>query len=80
MSKKDRLNNNVIARRDKFAYFDLEYVGEDVFHFDPVENGHRRVGPHPIHHSSQFEQERNRHETFEQEHVDVVVALAEEVS
>lgn len=58
----------------------MENVLEYVLHLDPIEHGHRSVRPHPIHHGPQFEQERYKHESLEQEHVQVTVAFAEEVA
>lgn len=66
--------------RNLKPYLQLEDLREDILHFDPVEDGHRSVRPHPVHDRTQLEEERNQHETFEEEHVHVRVTLAQEVT
>lgn len=62
------------------AYFQLEDMREYILHLDPIEDSHRCIRPNPIHDAPQLEQERYRHETFEEEHVEVIVALAQEIA
>lgn len=54
-------------------------MGEDILHLYPVKDRHRRLRPHPVHAGAQLEQERDQHESLEEEHVDVAISLTQEV-